>query len=1265
MNKQEMGMVERNKNDNMQKKLLFVSFVFVILLILPVFGQGRGYYKGDANLDGKVNVLDVVKTVRVALGYEKPKEGTDLDLNGDGKVNVIDVVRIVRISLGYEEKEIYTIDMCSDGTPYGECSKTKPKFCQDGTLIDNCQVCGCPVSQKCQTDGNCREINVTLPQRLERGEPEFVEGEILVKFKPDVEIRKTNALRRIFLQSPLISTNKASINTLNKKFGVRDFEKVFRAERGEMARVYKLKISREKDVLSAVKEYKKNPNIEYAEPNYIFHTSETIPNEYPNRIALVEDQWGLDKIQAPEAWDIERGKDIVIAIVDTGVDYNHEDLTDNIWINEDEIPDNGKDDDGNGFVDDFRGYDFVDLSEDNLPYCDPNEDCEERDNDPMDLYGHGTHCSGIAAAVTNNSKGVAGVCWNCKILAVRSGWKTNYGRGRLEEDDSAAAIEYATNNKADIISMSWGGFGVPETLRIALEYASNEGVILVAAAGNWYTDVKYYPAAFDQVIGVSATDQNDAKAYFSNYGEWVDLAAPGVDIKSTTPNNSYDSWRGTSMACPHVSGLAGLILSKDPISAGSVREILQESTDSVRSVGKDIGAGRINALKAMLYDLIRVKITSPSGNNFTFIGDLIPIRGTAWASDFKGYTLEYGMSENPAHWELIAESNTSVINDVLGVWNTSFMDKGEYTIRLIARDRVGRVIEDRVTLLMITRDSYCSSCIECNYKLQTPNAYITLIDDIEYNLTGEHCLLIGTDNVTFDCDEHSIKNLEDPRMYPTMFISSDNVTVKNCEIKTGTPSIGSYYPPEILIKGSGTTLLNNVITGGRGTGNGVFIGDLYPYIHHISDNVLINNTISSTWMEGIQMYASDRSAIINNTIFSINSDGIEVHSSSYCTFSNNKILSNAADGFRIFNGHDNVLSNNLIRDNYENGLTLGTSGVSVFHNSIYNNNKQGDSYEVYSKTPIELSYKGRGNFWGHAEQPYFVPGVDSNREDVKDSCPYNQSYLPGEWPASPVCPPECGNNIQEVGEECDGFDDEACPELCQSDCTCKRAGGCPDYNGDHKVDVADLTYFLDRFNTTPEDPNWNRYCDFNDDGKVDESDLNCFTRFYGEAGINCPEDARFCEEYSGGCADYNRDEIVDNSDLEYFINHLGTSPHDPNWDPYCDFNGDQVVNKVDRKCFDIFFGKSMKCPEDAKICSSWPGGCGDYNSDHIVDSEDLDYFMRICMNTTYNEDPKRFDFWCAYADFNDDWIVNETDLGCFNSFLGQAMVCPRDSVICP
>jgi thermitase len=322
-------------------------------------------------------------------------------------------------------------------------------------------------------------------------------------------------------------------------------------EKGPKFHVIKVK---DGNVEDAIKEYENDANVEYAEPNYTYHATWT-PNDtyFSNGV-----QWAPQKVSAQSAWDITKGSSTVkVAIVDTGVDYNHPDLAGKV----------------------VKGYDFVDD-----------------DSDPMDLNNHGTHCAGIAAAVTNNAKGIAGMAPNVSVLAVRV--LDANGSGSL--DDVANGIYYAVDNGAKVVSLSLGGSSGATSLQNAVNYAASKGVVVVAAAGNESTSAPSYPGYYSNAIAVAATDSSDYLASFSNYGSWVDVAAPGVDIASTIRNGGYAYMSGTSMATPLVAGIAGLLASQGR-TASNIRAAIENTADYVPGTGTYFSKGRVNAADAVRY----------------------------------------------------------------------------------------------------------------------------------------------------------------------------------------------------------------------------------------------------------------------------------------------------------------------------------------------------------------------------------------------------------------------------------------------------------------------------------------------------------------------------------------------------------------------------------------------------------------------------------------------------------------------------------------
>ncbi|NQV09388.1 S8 family serine peptidase [Candidatus Woesearchaeota archaeon] len=546
----------------------------------------------------------------------------------------------------------------------------------------------------------------------------FVPREVIIKFTKESNVdSKSGALSKLqnFKNQDSSLSSAVDIKKIVEvESNSRNYNK--KVEYG-FDRLFNIKIDSD-DVLAEVEKLKNFEEVEFAEPNYIAYV-DIMPDDYYFQYSASR-RWHLNNIlgfsgypnpvsdidvDGPEAWDIEIGdENITIAIIDTGIDYDHEDLNRSVWINSaedlnnngimDDSDLNGVDDDGNGFIDDVVGWDFVDTSSFS---CHGNEDCSERDNDPNDIQSHGTHCAGIVSANTNNSIGIAGTCWNCKIMAVRAGWKTTNGHGSLEYSDIIAGINYAVDNSARIISMSFGSTYPSNSLKNALDYAFDNDVVLVAGAGNNNNKQKFYPAAFGNVIGVAAIDWSNNKASFSNYGSYVDIAAPGYYVFSTTPNQTYARKSGTSMAGPVAAGVAGLILSKNSdFSNEDVRQILRSSTEPVGS-NKYIGLGRVNAYNALQFDSAPVaNIDLDNALGDFNVDRIIDIIGSAAGDGFSNYSVYIGTGAYPDNWTLVYLSNSEVISDTLTTIDTSLYPEGLTTVKLIVSDNNGTKVEDRV-----------------------------------------------------------------------------------------------------------------------------------------------------------------------------------------------------------------------------------------------------------------------------------------------------------------------------------------------------------------------------------------------------------------------------------------------------------------------------------------------------------------------------------------------------------------------------------------
>jgi len=319
------------------------------------------------------------------------------------------------------------------------------------------------------------------------------------------------------------------------------------------------------------------PGVAAAEPDYLIQVNRT-PNDF-----YYSSLYGMSRISAPTAWDYSTGDgDFVVAVIDSGVDYNHPDLAANMWRNPGETAGDGIDNDGNGIVDDVFGANFAGANNGN----------------PFDDNGHGTHVAGTIGAIGNNGTGVVGVNWNVKIMAL----KFLSASGSGSTSDAIEALNYAVSKGVKVSNNSWGGGGYSTALFNAIQAAQNAGHIFVAAAGNSNINIDTtpsYPASYNlaNVVAVASTTSSEVRSSFSNYGtNTVDIAAPGSSILSTTPNNTYSTFSGTSMASPHVAGAIALYWDANPgDTAAQVIQKLRDSADTLTSLnGLVNGSRRLN-----------------------------------------------------------------------------------------------------------------------------------------------------------------------------------------------------------------------------------------------------------------------------------------------------------------------------------------------------------------------------------------------------------------------------------------------------------------------------------------------------------------------------------------------------------------------------------------------------------------------------------------------------------------------------------------------
>jgi subtilisin family serine protease len=459
--------------------------------------------------------------------------------------------------------------------------------------------------------------------------------------------------------------------------------------------IFYMEISSVESVQPLLADLIKDASIVWAESNYSFPIH-FVPND-----SLYPYQWALHTLEMESAWDIQLGiSDIIVGVIDTGIDYLHEDLQNQLWINHPEdlngngILDpgdiNGTDDDLNGYIDDVIGWDFT-----HAPAFPDGGDYLDPDNDPMDDYpgGHGTPVGGLIAARTNNITGISGVAPGIKIMVLRAGTSGGY----LEQDDVAEAILYAVQNGCKIINMSFGDIVFSHLLKEAVDYGTSQGVLFVASAGNSGTDILQYPAAYDNTISVGATDINNNIAGFSNYGSKIDLVAPGQNIKSTGTQNYYGQYSGTSFAAPLVCGILGLLWSQQPgASPQQITSQLLNACTDFGATGWDpyYGHGLLNGNRTLSIPASSIaRINQPQTQSGVHASK-VPIIGTAAGGQFSRYSLAFGVGINPLHFDNFKENSSQVVSDTLGFWNTESLQDTTYTLQLTVTNR------DRSTTVM-------------------------------------------------------------------------------------------------------------------------------------------------------------------------------------------------------------------------------------------------------------------------------------------------------------------------------------------------------------------------------------------------------------------------------------------------------------------------------------------------------------------------------------------------------------------------------------
>lgn len=491
--------------------------------------------------------------------------------------------------------------------------------------------------------------------------PQYVPGKLWVRLEPGSKI--ASSLKTDPENIPV--SFLPGMQELASRYQITKIRQPFFAakESAELLLTYELQFDDIAGTASLIRDLERMSSVQFAERVPLNKPALT-PND-----PSYGSQWGLSVIGAASAWNyFSTGATKVIAIVDDAIARTHNDLSPNLWVNPGEIPNNNIDDDNNGYVDDVNGYDVG--SNDNNP------------NPPSNSYDHGTHVAGIASAATNNGTGVASIGFSCKLMCVKAtntpGLVTHGYEG----------IVYAAASGAHIINCSWGGSSSSSTGQSVINYANSRGCIVVAAAGNDNVNYQFYPAAFNGVIAVAATNSNDTKASFSNYGSWIDISAPGNNIYSTTVGNTYGNKSGTSMASPMVAGLLGLMWSYNPgMTKTDVVNCLLNNATNIHPQNPGyinmLGAGRINAPASML--CIQGQLSAPPVADFTSnittvtaggmvqFTDLSYNNPTTWNWSFPGGTPSSFTGQNPP----------AIVYNTPGVYNvqlTATNSNGPHTV---------------------------------------------------------------------------------------------------------------------------------------------------------------------------------------------------------------------------------------------------------------------------------------------------------------------------------------------------------------------------------------------------------------------------------------------------------------------------------------------------------------------------------------------------------------------------------------------------------
>jgi Subtilase family len=526
----------------------------------------------------------------------------------------------------------------------------------------------------------------------------FGQSTIFVKYYSSISAQ--NSIIQLRDISGLNTQNQSTAE--NNIIKIASLKENFGNLNSNLNRIIKIEIKNQSEINNLISNLNNDSTVEYVHISTKYNI-DTIPND-----SLYSDQWGLESINAPEAWDLipDESDEIILAVIDTGIDFLHPDIDGVIFKNEGETgtddigndkSTNGIDDDGNGFIDDYQGWDFVNKL--NIFPAELKDDFTGWDNFPMDEHGHGTNVSGIIGA-EHNTVGIAGVNPNVKIMNLRAFDKNGNG----EEDDAASAIIYAVKMGAKVINMSWGDSQYSQLLKDVINYAYDSGVILVASSGNTSSNLPHYPSSFSEVISVGAIQENEALAGFSNYGSTLDLVAPGSQIITLGLNGAYKTVSGTSASSPFISAAASMLIAIKDFSNEEIKQILKSTAKDLGNNGWDEshGAGNLDLSKALtLLSPSEIKFNSPKQDLHTFSDNLI-INISCLSPYFRNYELFYGIGYNPESWTNLttgSEDYQTLEEDIYNL-DLSKLTDTSYTLRLLVNRIDENTQEERVNFVI-------------------------------------------------------------------------------------------------------------------------------------------------------------------------------------------------------------------------------------------------------------------------------------------------------------------------------------------------------------------------------------------------------------------------------------------------------------------------------------------------------------------------------------------------------------------------------------